>query len=164
MADVPARHVGAPGRSCPTDGTFRSERLAAAFDDPDWCAYLVIDGDPPAGFAIIRGLGAPIRVLDSFFVFRGARRSGAGSGAVRQLVTDLLPGRWEVAFQAENEAATALLAPRSRGGGTPDVDGGAKTGPASAENLCHQAIFMNHAPCAVAPLDPGLIHVCDAVG
>ena len=33
-----------------------------------------------------------------------------------------------------------------------------------AENLCHQAIFMYHAPCAVAPLDPGLIHVCDAVG
>jgi hypothetical protein len=23
-----------------------------------------------------------------------------------------------------------------------------------AENLCHQAIFMNHAPCAVTPLDP----------
>ena len=36
--------------------------------------------------------------------------------------------------------------------------------PVGAENLCHQAIFMNHAPCAVTPLDPELIQVCDAVG
>ena len=33
-----------------------------------------------------------------------------------------------------------------------------------AENLCHQAIFMNHAPCAVMLLDPELIQVCNAVG
>jgi len=33
-----------------------------------------------------------------------------------------------------------------------------------AENLCHQAILMNHAPCAVTPLDPELIQVCNAVG
>jgi hypothetical protein len=33
-----------------------------------------------------------------------------------------------------------------------------------AENLCHQAIFMNHAPCAVTPLDPELIQVCNAAG
>ena len=36
--------------------------------------------------------------------------------------------------------------------------------PVGAENLCHQAIFMNHAPCAVTPLDPELIQVCNAVG
>jgi hypothetical protein len=34
----------------------------------------------------------------------------------------------------------------------------------SAENLCHQAIFMNHAPSAVTPLDPELIEVGDAIG
>jgi hypothetical protein len=33
-----------------------------------------------------------------------------------------------------------------------------------AENLCHQAIFMNHAPCAVTPLNPELIQVGDAIG
>ena len=33
-----------------------------------------------------------------------------------------------------------------------------------AENLCHQAIFMNHAACAVTPLDPELIQVGDAIG
>ena len=36
--------------------------------------------------------------------------------------------------------------------------------PAGADNLCHQAIFMKHAPCAVTPLDPELIQVCHAVG
>ena len=33
-----------------------------------------------------------------------------------------------------------------------------------AENLCHRAIFMNHAPCAVTPLNPELIQVGDAIG
>jgi hypothetical protein len=27
-----------------------------------------------------------------------------------------------------------------------------------------KAVFMNHAACAVTPLDPELIQVCDAVG
>ena len=36
--------------------------------------------------------------------------------------------------------------------------------PVGAENLCHQAIFMNHAPCAVTPLNPELIQVGDAIG
>jgi hypothetical protein len=29
--------------------------------------------------------------------------------------------------------------------------------PPATRHLCHQAIFMNHAPCAVTPLDPELI-------
>ncbi len=33
-----------------------------------------------------------------------------------------------------------------------------------AENLCHQAILMNHASGMVAPLDPELIEVGDAIG
>ena len=33
-----------------------------------------------------------------------------------------------------------------------------------AENLRHQAIFMNHAPYAVTPLNPELIQVCNAIG
>jgi hypothetical protein len=33
-----------------------------------------------------------------------------------------------------------------------------------AENLRHQAIFVNHAPSAIAPLDPELIQIRDAVG
>ena len=36
--------------------------------------------------------------------------------------------------------------------------------PVGAENLCHQAIFVNHAPGAVAPPDPELIQIRDAVG
>jgi hypothetical protein len=33
-----------------------------------------------------------------------------------------------------------------------------------AENLCDQAIFVNYAPGAIAPLDPELIQIRDAVG
>ncbi|MGC0414468.1 putative acetyltransferase [Streptomyces sp. SAI-163] len=57
------------------DGTFRNDRLDMAFSEPDWAPYLLTRGDSPAGFAFIRGLTAPTRVLNSFFVVRGARRA-----------------------------------------------------------------------------------------
>lgn len=90
------------------DGTFRSTRLDAAFEDPDWAAY-VFFGQPgqdprPVGFALVRGLSGPVRVLNSFFVVRAARRSGTGLRAVRA-VTAEHPGRWQVAFQDANAGA-----------------------------------------------------------
>lgn len=86
------------------DGTFRSDRLLAAFDDPDWVAYLLISDDRPVGLALVRGLKSATRVLSGFFVVRGLRRSGIGRRAVRQ-VLDRHPGRWQVAFQDDNPAA-----------------------------------------------------------
>lgn len=89
------------------DGTFRSERLHAAFEDPGWAPYLLACGDRPVGLALVRGLETPVRVLNSFFVVRGARRSGIGLRAARE-VTARHPGRWEVAFQDENVAAAGF--------------------------------------------------------
>ncbi|TDD68596.1 GNAT family N-acetyltransferase [Jiangella aurantiaca] len=86
------------------DGTFRSDRLTAAFTDPDRLAYIVTDDDHPAGLAIVRGLAAPTRVLNSFFVVRGLRRRGGGLAAVREVV-ERHPGTWEVAFQDANTGA-----------------------------------------------------------
>lgn len=89
------------------DGTFRSERLQAAFGDPGWAAYLLLRGDRPAGFALVRALDRPVRVLNSFFVVRGARRAGVGLQAASDLVR-AYPGRWEVAFQEANPAAVGF--------------------------------------------------------
>ncbi|MFD1661224.1 GNAT family N-acetyltransferase [Streptomyces caeni] len=87
------------------DGTFRNnDRLRMAFSDPGWAPYLLTRGDSPAGFAFVRGLTNPTRVLNSFFVVRGARRTGIGLRAVQQ-VTAIHPGPWEVAFQDVNTAA-----------------------------------------------------------
>ncbi|MGC9536231.1 GNAT family N-acetyltransferase [Streptomyces sp. UG1] len=87
------------------DGTFRSERLEAAFADAvDWAPYLFDSGGRPVGFAFVRALGGPVRVLNSFFVVRGARRAGVGLQAVRQVVARH-PGDWEVAFQDDNPGA-----------------------------------------------------------
>lgn len=87
------------------DGSFRSERLRAAFtDDPDWAPYLLVSGAHPVGLALVRALTAPVRVLNTFFVVRGARRSGLGLRAVQQVVARH-PGPWEVAFQYQNLAA-----------------------------------------------------------
>ncbi|HEY3958473.1 MAG TPA: GNAT family N-acetyltransferase [Streptosporangiaceae bacterium] len=86
------------------DGSFRSERLRAAFGDPDWAPYLLVQGESPAGLALVRGLRAHTHVLSGFFVVRGARRSGIGLHAAQQ-VTARHPGHWEVAFQDENVAA-----------------------------------------------------------
>jgi predicted acetyltransferase len=86
------------------EGTFRSDRLRSAFTEDGWAPYLMTSGDRPVGFAFVRALDGPVRVLNSFFVVRGARRTGIGLRAVRQVV-DLHPGPWEVAFQDDNVAA-----------------------------------------------------------
>ncbi|KOU70930.1 acetyltransferase [Streptomyces sp. MMG1533] len=87
------------------DGTFRSERLEAAFSgDVGWAPYLFGLGERPVGFAFVRGLGGPTRVLNSFFVVRGVRRGGVGLRAVREVVARH-PGEWEVAFQDANAGA-----------------------------------------------------------
>ncbi len=86
------------------DGTFRSERLEAAFTSDDWAAYLISSADRPAGLAFVRALTTSTRVLNSFFVVRGARRTGIGLRAVQQVVARH-PGAWEVAFQDTNVAA-----------------------------------------------------------
>ncbi|QEV17427.1 GNAT family N-acetyltransferase [Streptomyces alboniger] len=89
-----------PGR----DGSFRDDWLRSAFADAGWAPYLLMSGDRPAGLALVRGVGGPTRVLNSFFVVRGARRRGIGLQAVREIVAKH-PGRWEVAFQDANLAA-----------------------------------------------------------
>lgn len=87
------------------DGAFRSERLEAAFSgDEDWAPYLFGLGEHPVGFAFVRGLDAPTRVLNSFFVVRAVRRSGVGLRAIRQVVARH-PGEWEIPFQDVNIGA-----------------------------------------------------------
>lgn len=87
------------------DGTFRSERLEAAFGgSEDWAAYLIHSGAHPVGFAFVRALTQSTRVLNSFFVVRGARRYGIGLRAVRHVVARH-PGPWTVAFQDSNPGA-----------------------------------------------------------
>jgi predicted acetyltransferase len=91
------------------DGTFRSERVDAAFDegDGDWAPYLIWSGERPVGFAFVRGINSATRVLNSFFVVRGARRGGVGMRAVRDVVARY-PGGWAVAFQDANPGAVAF--------------------------------------------------------
>jgi predicted acetyltransferase len=88
-----------------TDGTFRAERLVAAFEEPGWAGYVFAGPEHrPVGFAIVRGLAGPVRVLNSFFVVRSMRRAGVGLQAVGAIVAEH-PGPWEVAFQEVNTAA-----------------------------------------------------------
>lgn len=89
------------------DGTFRSDRLHAAFAQADRAPYLLTTGASPVGLAFVRGLTSPTRVLSSFFVVRGARRTGIGLRAVQEVVAKH-PGPWEVAFQDSNVAAVAF--------------------------------------------------------
>ena len=87
------------------DGTFRTERLVAAFEDRNWAGYVFTGPESrPVGFAIVRGLDGPVRVLNSFFVVRPMRRTGIGLQAVSAIAAEH-PGRWEVAFQDANAAA-----------------------------------------------------------
>ncbi|QTD96377.1 GNAT family N-acetyltransferase [Streptomyces cyanogenus] len=89
------------------DGTFRRERVGYAFLAPGWAPYLLTCGDHAAGFAFVRGLDGPVRVLNSFFVVRGARRRGVGLRAVREVLARH-PGPWEIAYQQDNPAAVGF--------------------------------------------------------
>jgi predicted acetyltransferase len=89
------------------DGTFRNERLRAAFDNPGWVAYVLVLDDRPVGFALVRGLQSSTRVLSSYFVVRAVRRRGFGLRAARDVVA-IHPGRWEVAFQDNNPTAVGF--------------------------------------------------------
>ncbi|WUH88992.1 GNAT family N-acetyltransferase [Streptomyces sp. NBC_00433] len=89
------------------DGTFRSDRLDAAFTQADWAPYLLTSGDSPVGLAFVRALAGPTRVLNSFFVVRGIRRTGIGLRAVQEVLIKH-PGPWEVAFQEDNAAAVGF--------------------------------------------------------
>lgn len=89
------------------DGTYRSERVHAAFTDPGWAPYLIERDEGPLGFVFVRDLDGPVRVLNSFFVVRPARRSGLGLRAVVDVFTRH-PGAWEVAFLDANHAAVSF--------------------------------------------------------
>lgn len=86
------------------DGTFRSDRLDFALNDPGWITYVLWIGDNPAGLALVRGIDEPRRIISSFFVVRGARKSGVGAAAVRAICR-AHPGKWGVAFQDANTTA-----------------------------------------------------------
>jgi predicted acetyltransferase len=89
------------------DGTYRSDRLQAAFTKADWAPYLLTSGEIPIGLAFVRSLTGPTRVLSSFFVVRGVRKAGIGLRAVQEVVSKY-PGPWEVAFQEDNVAAVGF--------------------------------------------------------
>ncbi|MEU9523734.1 GNAT family N-acetyltransferase [Streptomyces sp. NPDC048224] len=86
------------------DGSFRDEWLHMAFSEADRAPYLLMSGDRPIGFAFVRGLIGPTRVMNSFFVVRGARRAGTGMRATQGIVARH-PGPWEIAFQDANPGA-----------------------------------------------------------
>jgi predicted acetyltransferase len=90
------------------DGTFRTERLESALSgSDDWAPYLILHADRPVGLAFVRALTTSTRILNSFFVVRGARRAGIGLRAVQQVVARH-PGSWEVAFQDANAGAVSF--------------------------------------------------------
>jgi predicted acetyltransferase len=89
-------------------GRYRDERLRAALaGDPGWGSHLLRLGDAPAGFALVRGLGADVRVLSAFFVVAAVRRRGVGLAAASAVLA-AHPGPWEVAFQEANAPAVAF--------------------------------------------------------
>jgi predicted acetyltransferase/8-oxo-dGTP pyrophosphatase MutT (NUDIX family) len=87
------------------DGTFKVGHLASyPLEDPDTVAYVVLQGDRPVGFALVRGLEADERVLGEFFVVRSVRRAGVARSFAER-VLHAHPGPWRVAFQDENAIA-----------------------------------------------------------
>jgi predicted acetyltransferase len=86
------------------EGLYKAGRLPTYFGDPDRCGYLISYEDAPAGFAFVQGLSGETRMIGDFFVVRAARRRRVGYDIAKELLCRY-PGRWEIAFQAENPGA-----------------------------------------------------------
>ncbi|MBU2698286.1 GNAT family N-acetyltransferase [Pimelobacter sp. 30-1] len=91
------------------DGRYRHEWLDE-YPAPDRCGYLswrahpATGEDAPVAFALVRGLDAPSRIMQAFFVVPAARRDGFA----RDLALEVIgrhPGPWEIPFQHDNERA-----------------------------------------------------------
>ena len=87
------------------DGRYRRERLVKAFEDPCWGGWLLTAADRPIGFAVVRALDRPVRVLSSFFLVAPARRLGLGTAFARSVV-GRPHGAWSVPYQDANPAAS----------------------------------------------------------
>ena len=94
------------------DGRYRHEWLDE-YPAPDRCGYLAWAPHPntgeeaPVAFALVRGLDAPRRAMQAFFVVPAARRGGLGG----RLALDVIarhPGAWDIPFQHDNTAAVAF--------------------------------------------------------
>lgn len=88
------------------DGRYRHEWLDQ-YPAPDRLSYLAwaphphTGADAPLGFALVRGLDAPARLMQAFFVVPAARRAGTG----RRVALDVIrrhSGPWEIPFQHDN--------------------------------------------------------------
>lgn len=86
------------------EGLYRAGRLPTYFGDPDRAGYLITVAGTPAGFAFVQGLTDATRMIGDFFVVRAARRRRVGYDVATELLRRY-PGRWEIAFQAENADA-----------------------------------------------------------
>jgi predicted acetyltransferase len=85
-------------------GRFKTDRLRRYLSDADRTGYLFRQGPHLAGFALVRGIGGPLRVMGEFFVVRAARRQRVGHDAA-VAVMQRHPGTWEIAFQEDNIGA-----------------------------------------------------------
>lgn len=88
-------------------GRFRQERLDNALGDSAWRGCIIRLDAAPAGLCIIRGIGSPELVINSFFLVNAARRHGHGRAVIRAITSEH-PGPWAVAFQEANAAAAAF--------------------------------------------------------
>lgn len=87
------------------EGLFKQGHLAHYRDNPDDCVGFVVEYDgAPAGFAYVTRLNGEFRSIGDFFVVRALRRRRVGFDVATELIRRF-PGRWEIAFQAENAGA-----------------------------------------------------------
>lgn len=81
------------------------------WERPNLQAFLIRRNGWPAGFAMVASPPNATRGVDyrlqEFFVINKARRAGVGTEAARQLF-DLLPGKWELAYEPRNTAAVTF--------------------------------------------------------
>ena len=91
-----------------TDGNYPYKYFESYFIEADRKAYLICDGQNPAGFALVNPyayLGEAVdHVLAEFFILPKYRKKHLGTEAAQQILQSF-PGRWEIKYSERNTAA-----------------------------------------------------------
>jgi len=96
-----------PGYACPPDGLWACMDFGPYFREARFHPFMLLSGEEPAGFAVVRGLDGGGWNMEQFFVTAPYQRGGNGRRIFRELLAQF-PGTWRIEVLPQNGPGLAF--------------------------------------------------------